>query len=137
MINRTFDNDPTFPESFLEYWEEYRSIPAGRPETMLKKMVYFHNTLFPDFAMSECMNCGTRWKKGEDRLDIAYSILKPEYTLTSRIYDEETILVEEAIETRLEGGESLENNLELTTKISSEETIPVEEPVAKRVTKKK
>lgn len=137
MINRTFDNDMTFPERFLEYWEEYRAIPAGRPETMLKKMVYFHNTLFPDFAMSECMNCGTRWKKGEDRLDIAYSILKGEMTLTSRISDDETIEVEEAIETRVEGFSTESSEAEIPSKISDEMTIEVEEAVAKRVTKKK
>lgn len=75
MISRLFDNDETFVSRFLDYWEAYRAIPAGRPEEMLKQMVYYHNCLYPDFAMSECMNCGTRWKRGEDRLDLAYSIL--------------------------------------------------------------
>jgi len=88
MINRTFDNDETFPKRFIDYWEEYRSIAAGRPETMLKKMVYFHNTLFPDFAMSECLNCGSRWKRAEDKLDIAYGIIKAEFDYVKTIVQE-------------------------------------------------
>jgi len=78
MISRLFDNDETFVERFLDYWEAYRALPAGRDEKMLKQMVYFHNCLYPDFAMSECTNCGSRWKRGEYRLDFAYSILVAE-----------------------------------------------------------
>lgn len=75
MISRLFDNDETFVEKFLDFWEAYRAIPAGRPETMVKNMVYYNNVLYPDFAMSECLNCGSRLKRAEDRLDLAYSIL--------------------------------------------------------------
>jgi len=111
MISRLFDNDETFPKRFLDYWESYRAIPAGRPEEMLKQMVYFHNCLFPDFQISECLNCGSRWKRAEDRLDLAYSIMKPEF-------DYVVGLIEEV---------QAEN--------STEEQ--VEEPVVKKTTKKK
>lgn len=76
MINTTFNNDPNFPNEFLQFWSEYRAIPAGRPEEMLKRMTFFHNTLYPDFAISECFNCGSRWKRAEDRLDLAYELVK-------------------------------------------------------------
>ena len=116
MISRLFDNDETFPKRFLDYWESYRAIPAGRPEEMLKQMVYFHNCLFPDFQISECLNCGNRWKRAEDRLDLAYSIIKPEF-------DYVVTLIEEV---------QAESN---STETSIEE--PVEEPVVKKKTTKK
>lgn len=117
MINRTFDNDQTFPKRFLDFWESYRAIPAGRPETMVKQMVYFHNVLFPDFAMSECMNCGSRLKRAEDKLDLAYSIMKPEFDYVT------TLIAEVEAEKFFEGETSVEES--------------IEEPVVKKTTKKK
>lgn len=79
MISRLFDNDETFVSRFINHWTEYRSIQAGRSDELINGMIYFHNCLFPDFQMSSCTNCGSRLKKAEDRLDLAYSILINEF----------------------------------------------------------
>lgn len=114
MINRGFDNDINFPNKFLKFWKEYRSLVAGRPEEMLKSMIYYHNVLFPDFEMSSCTNCGGRWKRAEDRMDIAWSILVEEY--------KENDLDEVNLENDTEISEVEESPLETTYEVEEEDS---------------